>query len=263
MNSKVSTMPSVMPSQVVLVIEKFFSHVTKNTPGDGLIHSGQLDILQGIVNLIREIPSELINVPADQYADMIVAMTIIEEQGKFRIGRGTSFPLPAIKHVDVATVLYRALTQCPDEFPHAHTVELLFVTDADLRDSIRQDIGAINRAITHAEWKAATVLAGAAIEALLLWRLSVSPPTDTDINAAITSSITKGALKDKPPVDREKWSLSHFVEIAGELKIINAKTVSAARLCDSYRNLIHPGRARRLAEKCNVPAVRPSRALAF
>ena len=40
-------MPSVMPSQVVLVIEKFFSHVTRNTPGE--IHSAQLDSLQGIV----------------------------------------------------------------------------------------------------------------------------------------------------------------------------------------------------------------------
>jgi hypothetical protein len=244
-------MPNVMPSQVVLAIEKFFSHVTKNTPGDGLIHSGQLDRLQGIVNLIREIPSELIIVPSDQYADMVLAMAIIEEQGKFRISRGGSFPLPAIKDVDVATVLFRVLSQCPDEFPPAHTTELLFVTDTDLRHSIRQDMGAINRAVTHAEWKAATVLAGAAIEALLLWRLNVSPPTDADISTAITSVLTKGVLKDKPPGDREKWSLSQFVEVAGELTIIKEKTVLAARLCNDYRNLIHPGRARRLGEKCN------------
>jgi hypothetical protein len=190
-------MPNVMPSQVVLVIEKFFSHVTKNNPGDGLIHSGQLDSLQGVVNLIREIPSELINVRPDQYADMVLAIAIIEEQGKFRIGRGTSFQLPAIKSVDVATVLYRVLSQCPDEFPPADTAELVFVTDADLRHSVRQDMGAINRAVAHAEWKAATVLAGAAIEALLLWRLGVQPPTDSHVSAAITSLLTKGALKDK------------------------------------------------------------------
>jgi hypothetical protein len=62
--SRASTMPSVMPSQVVLVIEKLFSHVTRNTPGDGLIHSGQLDILQGIVNLELE-PNSLTCVYAD------------------------------------------------------------------------------------------------------------------------------------------------------------------------------------------------------
>ncbi len=244
-------MPNIMPSQVVLVIEKFFSHVTKIQPGDGLIHSGQLDHLQGIVNLIREIPPELINVPADQYADLVLAIATIEENGKFRIGRGTSFPIPAIKSVDVATVLYRVLSQCPDEFPPAQTAELLFVTDADLRESIRQDMGAINRAVAHAEWKAATVLAGAAIEALLLWRLNAPPPTDAEINRAITSLLAGGTLQGQPPSDREKWSLSQFVEVAGELKIIREKTIIAVRLCNSYRNLIHPGRARRLWEKCN------------
>ena len=116
--------------------------------------------------------------------DMVLAITIIEEQVKFRIGRGNSFTIPTIKNVDVATVLYRVLSQCSDEFPPAHTTELSFVTDTDLRYSIQQDMAAINRAVTHAEWKAATVLAGAAIEALLLWRLSLPPPTDGDIRVA-------------------------------------------------------------------------------
>lgn len=240
-----------MPSQVVIVIEKFFSHVTKNVPGDGLIYSGQLDILQGIVNLVRDIPSELVNVPADQYADLVLAMAIIEEQNKFRIGRGTSFPLPAINKIDVATVVHRVLLQCPDEFPPTTKKELLFVTDADLRQSICQDMGAINRAIANAEWKAATVLAGAAIEALLLWRLSLQPPTGPDVAAAIGNLVSKGTLTNKPPSDNEKWSLSQFVEVTGELNILRGKTVLAARLSNSYRNLIHPGRARRLGEKCN------------
>jgi hypothetical protein len=162
--------PNTMPSQVVLVIEKFFPHVTENVTvsRDGLIYSPQLDVLQGIVNLVHQIPSELINVPPNQYADLVLAIAIIEEQSKFRASRGGNFPIKGISNLDVATVLYRVLSQCPDEFPPAHTVELLFVTDPDLRKSIRQDIGAIDRAIAHAERKAATVLAGAAIEALLL-----------------------------------------------------------------------------------------------
>lgn len=162
-----------------------------------------------------------------------------------------SFPLPAIKSVDVATVLYKVLSQCRDEFPPTHTAELLFVTDIELRESIRQDMGAVNRAITHADWKAATVLAGAAIEALLLWRLDVQPPTDVAITAAINNISANGTLKETPPSDREKWSLSQFVEVSCELKVLTEKTGSAARLCNSYRNLIHPGRARRLGEKCN------------
>lgn len=92
-----AAMPNIMPNQVVLVVEKFFSHVTKNLPGNDLLHSGALDILQGIVNLVREIPSELINVPADQYADLVLAIAIIEEQNKFRIGRGGEFPASSNK----------------------------------------------------------------------------------------------------------------------------------------------------------------------
>jgi hypothetical protein len=43
----------------------------------------------------------------------------------------------------------------------------MFITDDALRNSIRGDIGAAERAFANFEWKAATVLAGAAIEALL------------------------------------------------------------------------------------------------
>jgi hypothetical protein len=93
----------------------------------------------------------------------------------------------------------------------------------------------INRAVAHAEWKAATVLAGAAIEALLLWRVNVPPPTDADIRAAITSGLKKEVLRDKPSDDRERWSLSQFLEVARELSIIKEKTLSAGRLCNDYR----------------------------
>src|SRR4029077_526461 len=58
-----------------------------------------------------------------------------------------------------------------DEYPPPTTTELLFIKDKALRDSIRQDIGATTRALTNNEWKAATVLAGAAREALWHGRL--------------------------------------------------------------------------------------------
>ena len=171
-------MPNVMPSQVVLVIAKFFSHVTRATPGDGLIQSSHLDQLQGIVNLVREIPPELITVLTDQYADLTLAGSIVEENNRLRVSRDTSFGVPALKGVEVATVLYRVLSQCRDEFPPKApkaTNELLFVTDPQLRENIRQDIGAVTRAISHAEWKAANILAGAAMEALLHWKRGSLP----------------------------------------------------------------------------------------
>lgn len=81
-----------------------------------------------------------------------------------------------VKGFDAVTVIRRALAKCPDEYPPSPTTELLFIKDPALRENIRQDLGASNRALSNAEWKAATVLAGAAIEALLRWRLQEPSP---------------------------------------------------------------------------------------
>jgi len=54
------------------------------------------------------------------------------------------------------------LARCPDEAPSPSIAELSFIQDTNLRDSIRSDISAANRALHDGQWKAATVLAGAA-----------------------------------------------------------------------------------------------------
>jgi hypothetical protein len=74
---------------------------------------------------------------------------------------------------------------------------------------------------------------------------------DGDIRAAITNGLKKEVLRDKPPDDRERWSLFQFVEVARELSIMKEKTLLAARLCNDYRSLIHPGGAPGLGKKCN------------
>jgi hypothetical protein len=142
--------------------------VSKPSPGEALLQSGRLDELQGIVNLVREIPNSLIHVSTDRYAEVVLAMTIIEENVKFRFSREYQFPPRAIKGVDLATAMYQILRDCPDTFPPSSSTSLVFVDDEELPENIRDDVGAIERALSNSEWKAATVLAGSAIEALLL-----------------------------------------------------------------------------------------------
>jgi hypothetical protein len=74
-----------------------------------------------------------------------------------------------IRDTNIVLLLRVLLAKCPDEAPSPGTAELLFVTDADLRESIQRDISAANQDAVNGEWKGATVLAGSAIEALLLW----------------------------------------------------------------------------------------------
>jgi hypothetical protein len=126
---------------------------------------------------------------------------------------------------------------------------LQFIPDPALRDSIRIDVGAADQALHNGEWKAATVLAGAAIEAILHWKLGQL--SQTERNKGVSAAVSQGKLKQKPPTDLNEWTLKHFIAIAGELGLIEPTTVAAATLARDFRNLIHPGAAARRAEVCD------------
>ncbi len=238
-----------MPSQVVLVIEKLFPDVLSPNWQIAPLSTDELNALKGIVNLVREIPNELITVPVERYADLVLAMTVIDEElAKYR-ARQSRAALPRPGNVNVLTTIHSVMKGCSDEFPASNTADLSFVTDIDLRESIRRDIGAIERAIGNAEWKAANVLAGAAIEALLLWKLSELAPAV--ITSAVGRLVGSGALSTPPSSDLEKWSLHPMIEVAREVGAIADETCSAAHLCNNFRNLIHPGRGLRLGVQCN------------
>jgi hypothetical protein len=144
-------------------------------------------------------------------------------------------------------VIRRALAKCPDEYPPSpDTTELLFIKDEPLRSDIRGDLSAVSRALHNAEWKAATVLAGAAIEALLYWRLQ-----EHDQQTAVASLQRSGKLKSGPDSNIDRWTLSNFIEVAAKLDLLKPDTCSAVRLAQSFRNLIHPGRSKREDQTCN------------
>ena len=80
------------------------------------------------------------------------------------------------------------------------TTELVFIPDAGLREGLRLDISTANQALANGEWKAATVLAGSVVEALLLWAV------DQQLPAAITQAITTGrdnGTLQRPPPERQ------------------------------------------------------------
>ncbi|MDX2095011.1 MAG: hypothetical protein SFW64_03630 [Alphaproteobacteria bacterium] len=241
-------MPNVMPSQVVQTIETIFPTVS-TVPTQHPVGIEYSYPLKGIVNLTKQIPSELLSFSAADYALFVLCITTIETQVEMWLSRGAGSNLPFVKALngnngDAITRLWFLLKKCPDEFPTPTTVGLTFISDSDIRDNIRSDIGAANRAVHNAEWKAATVLAGAAIEALLHWRLSESSPTQAEISTAMTS--TKVASE---PLD--KWDLHALILVSEELKLIKPDTAKSAALTKNFRNLIHPGRAIRLNVMCD------------
>jgi hypothetical protein len=91
----------------------------------------------------------------------------------------------------------------------------------------------------NGEWKAATVLGGSLIEALLLWAVARG---DLEARkAAVARAAERVPFKQPDPEKPESWDLIHYIEVARELGEISESTASEARLAKDFRNLIHPG----------------------
>jgi hypothetical protein len=245
-----SSMSKVMPSQVVQFIDELFPHAANNVVRDAMLSAGHSSQLLGILNLLRDVPNELINLSSADYSELVFATSTIEEHLAIWRARGNVGNMAHVKGSDAVTVIRRVLSRCPDEYPVSASTELLFIKDDELRENIRRDLGATNRALNNAEWKAATVLAGATIEALLHWRLQEPLPGSGVVQGAVTTLVANKTM-NKPSSDMDRWELHHFIEVAAHINLIKPDTSSAARLARNFRNLIHPGRAARLAQACD------------
>jgi hypothetical protein len=243
-------MPRVVPSQVVSLIDQSFPG-TQKTP-DFPIYSASAGVLSAIVRLTNEIPTELLTVGAEDYSDLVCALEGLTSAVNRWLQRGGDDPPARIKARSPVWVIREVLTKCPDESPSPTTAELSFISDGALRESIRLDISAANRDAENGEWKGATVLAGSATEALLLWVIEgaehATPGTAT---AAAGALVTASTLARRPKSSPDQWDFIELIEVARQLALITVETATQARLCKNFRNLIHPGRAARLGQVCN------------
>jgi hypothetical protein len=154
-----------MPSQVAQTIDELFPHAARNNRG-AFVDATFSPQLLGILNLLRDVPDELITLTHVDYSELVLAKSTIEEHLAHWRSRGSVGNTAHVKGFDVVTVIRRALAKCFDEYPPSGTTELVFIKDAALRENIRRDLGATERALNNSEWKAATVLAGTTIGAL-------------------------------------------------------------------------------------------------
>jgi hypothetical protein len=244
-------MPHITPSQVVEVIEKLFPEVYKDVEGWPFqLIQGSSAECSALLNLVEQLPPQLLVMDNAHYTEFICSIAAIRDAievwRRWDSESTSSWCLSAVhglRELNPVTLIRCALATCPDEVPSATTTELTFIADAKLRDSLRLDISVANSGLINGEWKAATVLAESVVEALLLWAL-VQPGQVT-----ISAAAAKLGLKVSPNL--EDWVLHQYIEVAAELKLITAETATQCRLAKDFRNLIHPGRAQRLAQVCN------------
>lgn len=240
-------MARVVPSQVVALIDKFFPWSKDQNENDqkNFLSMGNSYSIAAIIDLSQQIPSELIILSTDDFAEWVSGLAALRTliQNWQSSGDSTFHSMPGLRRLSPITLIRQNLAKCPDEYPAATTTKLTFITDHVLQQSLRLDLSATNNALSNGEWKAATVLAGSIVEALLLWKLLKTNRSEID------AAVARLKLKVKPNL--EEWALHEYIEVAADLKLIDVTTAIQCRLAKDYRNLIHPGRAQRLRQACN------------
>lgn len=229
-------MARVVPSQIVALIDQ-----NQSAPQSSRLSVTHETVagLTAIAHLIDELPTELLTISGTDYSDLVWGVEAIRNSVAFWQHKGIGeIGVAGMRGKNVLRILREALEKCPDQIPSPATAELAFIADVDLRDTIRLDMSTATSAFHNGEWKAATVLAGAAAEALLLWAIKNDEPR-------------LSTVAEKPKGSPEGWHLGDYISVAMSLKLIKENTKELANLAKNFRNLIHPGRAQRLVEVCD------------
>jgi hypothetical protein len=243
-------MTRVVPSQVVAFIDHVLPEA-KSKPDDhhrlGNERAGQL---RTVVQLANGIPSELLQISGEDYTNFVAGVASLEHIVQLWLSLGNVDAPQKVMGRHPLVLIRQALTKCPDQSPAPSTTDLPFLRDAELQANIRNDIGAAHSGLHTGDWKGATVLAGSAAEALLLWGIQTLATTDERNEVIANLSPAKASSKPKS-ANPEDWTFDQYIEVSLALKIIEADTAIQARLAKDYRNLIHPGRALRLDQVCD------------
>jgi len=242
-------MARVVPSDVVKAADRMFPEMSKSPQTFQNIGPIELPSLAALASLAAAVPDELIRLLPAQYAELMASIACLKATPDvFSSGRIAPVTQLRLLNYDSNPValIRAAMFACPDEAPAVGTKELSFITDVDLRESIRLDMSAANTNLVQGEWKGATVLAGSATEALLLWKIQEHNKQKPGTLAAALA-----AIPQKLSPDPEDWVLHQYITVALQLKIITPETATQASQAKDFRNLIHPGRAKRKGQSCD------------
>lgn len=248
-------MARVVPSQVRGFIKQAFPFTeTQIDSPAGAVNLGfNFAIpLAAVLELVEQIPNELIAIEGEDYVDFVSSIAAIRNVLQMWQAQGTGHGLIKIEgrgDLNPVTILRWTLEKCRDQNPSPSTAELTFIVDKDFRENLRLDIDSVTRSLANGDWKGATVVGGSVVEALLLWALQQRPAAD--VAKIVVELMAKRSLTKQPHASLEWWDLHEYIEVAAHLGILKDDTAAQARLAKNFRNLIHPGRTLRLGQVCN------------
>ena len=245
-------MSIIVPSQVVEYLKTRYPRA--DSP-DFYLDIDQAPIIAHLLSLVERIPAHLLTlqgIAAAEFGEAVSAMQIA--LGRWNAGERNyvSKGIPGNRQTHPVVLLRRHLSSLHDEGAEPTTNALSFILDIVFRDSLRRDLGSIDRCIQNGEWKAATVLGGSVVEALLLYGLREYEKTNSSaLQSTIQSLQVSGTLQGAPPRNLDEWVLHQLTEVSEAVNLIQKATAAQCRIARTFRNLIHPGRAARLAQQCD------------
>jgi hypothetical protein len=181
--------------------------------------------------MLDEVPVALIDLNAQDYLEFTQCRAVLATKLP-AWNLGDIAPAIGVGGKDVIERIRRLMLKCRDQLPPPEP-ELPFITDEDMRLGIEDRIQAAWTDFNAREWMGATVLAGHAIEALLLW--------------AVKEKSGGKALKKSA----DELHLHELIAEAAKRGLITLESKQHADLAKDARNLIHPGKATRSRSTCS------------
>jgi len=246
-------MRQILPSQVVSLIEQMFPDSSRQernpTPPKFILEPGAAPRVSAIVEMTKAIPEHLLMIEGDEHTLFVTSLKVLESWASNGGWGQNLFRIQGLSQDNPLTIVLKTLRKCPDEYPSPATSTLAFIDDDDLRTSLRLDLHATEQAINNGEWKAATVLGGAVVEALLLWKLKRLLPSEVQSALEVMKS-EPDSQKLKSFEKLDGWDLWQYIKVSRHLCLISEQGQNQANLARDFRNFIHPGKSIRTKERC-------------
>ena len=259
----------VVPSHARAVLRRLYPQVDQGgwNPALNAHNAPQVGALLSVLDLIPEKHFAALD-PADDLL-LTVAMGTLRsyveiwkhtDSAEKRVHGGAPMQRDAaLQNRHPIEVVDSVLGICPDVVPDPGVHDLAFVADPPLAAALREDMSTAIRSLSNHDFKAACVMGGSVIEALLLWatkRVEARhgrPSLDAALAAwraefLALPAVVRPQVPNPPGALEARWDKWNLVTLIGiapftPTPMLSRGAADAANSAREFRNLIHPERA--------------------
>ncbi len=220
-------MPTTTPRQIAEAISNLFGPKATDLDSERPNHMKQVEV-RVLQALLDDLPNDLITLSDIDRPEFEQCRASLATVLAFW-SQANNVAVPAVAAKNPVERIRRLLFMCANELPRLNP-QFRFITDDDYRLNAEAKIQAAWADFKANEWLGATVFAGCALEAILLW----------EVKRAYTA--VQGTAN--------KLHLVELIKKAAAAGLITPSAAKLAEVAKDGRDLLHPGRVARLRTEC-------------